>query len=428
MSHALSWLRGLCRFPRHGLLLLIVLAAAGYVCWFAGRQAWAEYHFRTATRLLGENRPAQALEHLQDTLRVWPHGFQTHLLAGRAARLTEAFDDAGEHLQECQQQDQESEPVLLEWAMLRAQRGEVADVDEYLKKLVANNHPDTLLILQALTTGYLRMYRWSGAMQCLRIWLDRDPDSVQALIYRGQAWRRVHEHQLALDDHRRALELDPDNEEARSAFVDSLLDSKQPAEAAQSLEVLLHRQPDNLAFQVKLARCRNELGQSAEAAVALDGILTVHPEYVPALTERGKVAIDQGNFDDAERWLRKSLAHKPSDQYTNLLLHQCLLQARKTEAAKVQEAKLRDIENALKRLIEIGNKDMSLRPRDPALHCELGTIFFQLGQDDLGVRWMQSALQQNPSFRPAHQALADHYQHVGDHDRAAYHRQQAASF
>ncbi len=72
---------------------------------------------------------------------------------------------------------------------------------------------------------------------------------------------------------------------------------------------------------------------------------------------------------------------------------------------------------------EILTHQMSMRPHDPALHCELGTLFIQLGQPGIGEGWLLSALRLDERYVPALEALADYYQQRGESDRADEFRQ-----
>jgi Tfp pilus assembly protein PilF len=45
-------------------------------------------------------------------------------------------------------------------------------------------------------------------------------------------------------------------------------------------------------------------------------------------------------------------------------------------------------------------------------------IFLKNGQDKEGLRWLASALQEDPAHRPTCQALADYYSRQGDAEAA----------
>ncbi|HZY90544.1 MAG TPA: hypothetical protein VFE78_37325, partial [Gemmataceae bacterium] len=66
--------------------------------------------------------------------------------------------------------------------------------------------------------------------------------------------------------------------------------------------------------------------------------------------------------------------------------------------------------------------DMQRAPHDAALHCEAGVISLRMGSVTEGVRWLKSALKENPRYGPAHEALALFYERTGDRALAGRHR------
>ena len=64
-------------------------------------------------------------------------------------------------------------------------------------------------------------------------------------------------------------------------------------------------------------------------------------------------------------------------------------------------------------------------PHDPEPRREIGVLYLGLGEDDQGLRWLSSALQEDPRTGPTHAALADYFERVGKMDEAAFHRRQA---
>ena len=84
------------------------------------------------------------------------------------------------------------------------------------------------------------------------------------------------------------------------------------------------------------------------------------------------------------------------------------------------------INDSLKRLSEL-TKQIADAPGDANLRYEAGMIFLNNGQDGEGLRWLASALKENPSHRPTHQALADYYERTGHRvGRENDHRTRAA--
>jgi tetratricopeptide (TPR) repeat protein len=407
-------LRNLARRPKRLLVVLLILLAFGVALGTAGVAVWAAYHYRAAEEALDRFRPGEARQHLDLYLSIRSGSADAHLLAARAARQLGDLDAAEEHLNECERlQGDTSEASALERALLRAQYGDVDSVEEYLRTRIEKNHPQTPQILDALAQGYLRMYRIADCHSCLGLWLARDPDNLQALLVRGRVWERTFDYARAVKDFGRIVELDPANDDVRFRLADCLLENGQYREGIKHLEELRRRQPHNSQVLVRLAFGLHHLTRSDEARQILDEVVAREPDLVPALTGRGQLALETETPAKAEGWLRRAVALSPYDRRANFALFKCLKQQQKDGPAQEQKRKLDRIEYAQKRLAEVTRK-MPHRPKDPALHCELGTLNLSLGKDELGRNWLLSALKQRPSYGPALTALADFYQSRGE--------------
>jgi predicted Zn-dependent protease len=388
------------------LALLAGLAAGGFA--LAGPQVRAWYHLRAARSALQAYHNPQALRHLETCRRVWPENPDVLLLSARAARRAGAYDEAQRHLEKYQHLRGIDDAGSFEELLLTAERA-VDQVAPLGRRYVEQDHPDSPLILEALTRGYLRQYRLGEANFCLEQWLKRQPDNPQALCLKGQFhldYERAPDR--ALDSYRRAVQLDPEHEEARLGLAIVLLESKSFAEAAEHLEYLRRVQPDNLRVQVGLAQCRNGLGQSDAARRLVDEVLARQPDYVPALALRGQLALEGGHYAEAETWLRQAVARAPANHQARYSLVLCLMQSGQGEEAQRQERDLRQWEEDAKRFNEIVTREMSKRPDDPELHFQLGRLLLRTGHPEEGLRWLQSALRLDPGHAAARQALKEY--------------------
>jgi Tfp pilus assembly protein PilF len=141
-----------------------------------------------------------------------------------------------------------------------------------------------------------------------------------------------------------------------------------------------------------------------------------------ACLQRGQLALRDGQPPEAERWLQQALQVLPYDYEANSSLLECLRQQGESAKAQAQHERVEQLKKYLQRVREISAEQLPARPHDPALHCELGKLLLDLGRTDIGLNWLHSALEQNPSYRPAHAALAEYFQLQGDSDKADYHR------
>jgi tetratricopeptide (TPR) repeat protein len=387
---------------------LLGLSATGLA--LAVRPLWAGYHFRAAQSDLACYHNPQAIRHLQVCLRVWPADADVLLMTARAARRARSYDEAERSLEKYQQARGLDEASSFEQLLLSAERS-VDQVAGVCRHHVEQGHPDAPLILEALTRGYFRQYRLPEARFCLDRWLELQPENVQAVCLEGQLHLDYEQSRsTALESYRRAVQLDPDHEEARQGLAIVLLESKNFTEAVKHLEFLRQRQPDNLRVRVGLAECHDALGQGAEALRLVDSVLAEQPQFQRALALRGRLLTNKGDYTGAEPYLRQAVALNPSDHQARYNLILCLHSSGKEDEVDRNKRELKQMEEDLLRFNEIVTRDMIQRPYDPALHCTLGQLLLRGGHREEGLRWLHSALRLDPQYAPARQALAEYNQ------------------
>ncbi len=406
---------------RRVLALALGLAALAGLTAVVGANAWAWHQYGAAERALAAHDLDAARAHLAQALRVWPRGAGAHFLAARAARRADAADDAERHLGRAKELGWDAEAVALERALLHAQRDGPGPAEGALIRRVQDGHPDSPLILEALARGYLRTFDLGKGLHCLNVWLEREPDSVAALVQRGVALARIKQTEKAVADLGRAVELRPGHDLARGRLAEVLVEARRFDEAAVHFEALRERQPDSAAALRGLARCRHGQGRADEARRLYDRLLGEQPNDAVALGERGRLALQTETPEEAERWLRRSAALDPHDRTTAYAFAQCLARLGKADEAREWEARLQRIESDLGRVDEL-NREVLSRPLDPAPRCEAGVIFLRNGREEEGLKWLASALRVGPRHADTHRALADYYERNGDPESAARHR------
>jgi tetratricopeptide (TPR) repeat protein len=303
------------------------------------------------------------------------------------------------------------EACAFERLLLAAERNGQEPVTETCRAYVEQGHPETPLILEALARAYLRQYRLPEARGCLGLWLEKEPDNPQALSLKGQLHLDYEQMRgPAVESYRRAVEIDPEHEEARLGLAVSLLESKLYAEAVEHLEFLTGRQPENLRVRVGLAECRYALGDPAAADRLLDPVLAEQPGYAPALALRGQMALQAGRYEVAEPCLRQAVLNNPRDPRVRHNLVVCLRQTGHSGEADEQERQLQQRQADLKRFHELATQEMGARPNDPALHTQFGELLLRSDFREEGLRWLHSALRLDPQYAPARDALAKYHQ------------------
>ncbi|MCI0457695.1 MAG: tetratricopeptide repeat protein [Gemmataceae bacterium] len=399
-------------------LLLLLLGPA------LGVHLWAYSHYWAAERALARRAFPEAQEHLAQCLQVWRWGAQTHLLVARIARRDKAFVEAEQHLQKSRELGGPEESIRLEYLLLRAQQGDFARVERQLVSRVVQDHPDTVLILEVLVPLYMSTYQLANAQECVRRWLQRAPDQLEAWLWQAKLSERSNNHEETLSAYRRLVELDPDNDDARLQFAGLLSHGHQPREALAQFEYLRARYGDTLPILLGLVRCRRALNEPEEARRLLDQVLAENPRSWMALGERGRLALAQGDAAEAESWFRKAVAVMPYEEDVHYGLYQCLVRLGKKEEAAQVQARMRSLNADLGRLADV-TRAIGAAPHDAGLRYEAGLILMRNGKESEGIRWLESALQEDPRHAATHRALAEYYERNGDKERAEQHRQLA---
>jgi tetratricopeptide (TPR) repeat protein len=344
------------------------------------------------------------------------------MLKARVARRADHFPEAEKELETCKRLKVSRDAVALELAMLEVQQGKLTpELETFLKACADEGHPDTMLILEALSRGYAHNYRLHDAQDCLDRWLERQPDDVQALLGRGWVYERLGKYEEALEDYRRASAVDPEREEPALRHAQVLLYLGEPAEADGEFERLRQRFPQDLGVALGFAQCQVKLGRTEEARQLLDQLAADHPREAEVLRERGNLAHQTGQAEEAETWLRGAMAQAPYDYQVHYDLYQCLLRVGKAAEAQALQARMQRIQADLVRINDL-TQELQNRPYDAGLRSEIGRIFLRNGELHEGVLWLESALQVNPAHQPTHQALADYYAEAGQSALAAQHR------
>jgi tetratricopeptide (TPR) repeat protein len=429
--------------PGLGLFILAGLLLLGWGAYWGGRHGWAWYHSHAAQSALEHRDFQEARNHLADCLEVWPDSASTHFLAARTARRCDCFDavdfeggltatrasslaEAMDHLEAAEQLGGQAEGISLEWDLLRAQQGGLAQVEKKLRSCIQQDHPDSLFILEVLTWELMRAHRLTEALSYLDLWLRQWPDDREARVRRGWVQEHLRNPHDAARDYQKALDLDPEkdqreNDRLRLRLAQLLTERNRPEEAIEHLEVLQERQPENPAVLLALARCRRQLRQTAEARSLLTALLAQNPRDGQALGERGRLALDMGRRREAERWLQKAAARCPHDRQIIYSLMRSLEAQNKTKQAKRYAAQLEQIRSDEREMSKL-MREVFKSPNDAELCYRIGKIFLRNGMDRDGRFWLTKALRHDPRYAPAHQALADHFRKIGKDDLAELHR------
>jgi tetratricopeptide (TPR) repeat protein len=419
---ALRWFQLARARPGRFILLLAIGVFLSVGVWVLSWRAYAWWHFQAGQRALAADHCSEALTHAQIALRIWPTDGPTLFLAARAARRAGDLDSADYYLSECQRSSAQPDHVEFERILLRACKGQVDAVSEYCEALLEQGHADSPLILEALAHGELTLLRFGAADKRLDRWLARAPDQAHVLFLKGRLQLHANNGQEAIPWLRKSIDLDPERDDVRLLLAGQHLDLGQAQEAVPHLEILVRRQPHNILAKARLAQGLVLLNRTDEARTLLDDVLRLRPDMPLALLERGKLALGDGDLDNAQDWLQKACKREPANKAAQYQLLLCLKKRGNDSEIRTVQARLDQIERDSTRVREIVTDLMPKRPYDADLRAELGELLLRAGALKEGVFWLERAVEAAPRHGIAHRALADYYQSLGQSGLAKQHR------
>jgi tetratricopeptide (TPR) repeat protein len=402
------------------VLILIGTATAGHF--------YLTHRLESARKALKEGRADDAQNDLVWCLRVWPRSVPVHVLKARALRMKGDLPAAEAELNLCLKlQKGASEDIQLEFLLMRVQAQQVDEVEPQLMLYVENGHPETPLILETLSRAYMHNLRWGPALSSLDRWLKEEPGSARARFWRGWVVEQLHDREGAIEDYQKAIDLAPDMISARLRLADLYLDMTQPLDALPHLEWLRQHYPDRPDVLAALGRCKFMQGESHEARPLLEAAAEKLPDDLPVLVDLARLDLQEDRVPEAEKLLRRVLELSPHEVEAEVSLIEALrLQGRQDEAAEAQKQCDED-KALLMKAAQLLKDEVAHPSAGPQRPYEIGMAFLRTGQDRVGREWLYQALDRDHSFRPAHQALAEHFEKKGNKERAAEHRRRLAA-
>jgi tetratricopeptide (TPR) repeat protein len=170
-----------------------------------------------------------------------------------------------------------------------------------------------------------------------------------------------------------------------------------------------------------LAKCYRALGRKRESQELLDKLCAANPESWEVWAERGRLALQQGKRELAEKCFRKAVAANPYENTSLYNLYLCLRQkgkAKRAEANQVHARYMRLTKDSTRLNILI-TQEVSKEPNNPAVTFEIARVLKRLGQEQAAENWLQKTIELRPDHRGARKALGAYYEKIGKKELAA---------
>ena len=199
--------------------------------------------------------------------------------------------------------------------------------------------------------------------------------------------------------------------------------------------------PSDDAYEFILAKLAADDGKLDEALSRIDKILAKDPQNTVVLFERAMILVDASKIDAAETELRKVVALQPNFFDAERVLGRVLLDRAGTDRAKVDEA-LVHLQNAFRINPDDLNTGMAISqiyqqsgrpaeaekviaamleraPDQRGLNYSYALVLTKLGRGAESLKYLERAVEVDPTFGPAIQQLVEIYQSTNQWQKAA---------
>lgn len=401
-------------------LLLVVLAVAGLrilfeVCLWRTQVALEDRRHVAADRWIGAAGwlGFVAPEDATQAERI--------LLQARTDRRLGRFTQLSEQLERVLELGGDLRAVEREQWLALAQTGQFDRVGAHLADLFREAGSDGPEICSAYVALLLSKFRTAEAIRILDIWEADYPNDPEAPFQRGRVQFVLQNWADSLDGLSRCLELNEDHLEARLMRAQARTKLVQFAEAERDLAIVLAAQPENLTALVERATCLSSLNKAEQAQQLLESVLELDRDNAAALSQLGRLHLKLEDPEAALPLLERAAELRPEDTDTRYALARTLqTQGHKAEA----EPHFQFVTEATRELLKLSPlvEKLVASPEDVELRFRVAMITWKWKSRRDGEQWLRSVLDYDPGHMPTHSALAEHYNSIGETEKAEFHR------
>jgi tetratricopeptide (TPR) repeat protein len=264
--------------------------------------------------LLARGHPAEALEVLEEGLRLWPDQSVAHWLAGTAAEQLGEFERAIQEYGEALRNDRGNRDAVLSLLRLLEALGLDQEALATLSRYQQENPNDPEILVQAI--------RFARRADVPEIWekaarqLGALPGHRSVVVAELAAIAAARGGPTAGAEAIRGARLDltqPRNGPALGPLVEYLVAAGRSGEALEATQAALAAHPDEALFHELRGRALRGAGEPEAARGALQRALELEPERAPALAQLAALTAERGDRDAAIALYDRAALADPED-------------------------------------------------------------------------------------------------------------------
>ncbi len=411
-----SWFRWIFRSHRRTAVCLASLATCSCLIYF-----WPDLCLSVANLKLAQRN--------HDAAAVWLDRSQwfrrdmdarTCLMRVRIARRRGDFAEVENKLQQAIKLRASRSEVQRENWIAMAQSQQFEGMQSHWTELLQDARDDEPEIARSYYAWAMLHHHLDLARKTLESWIQDFPHDAEPHFLLGRFHQAGPNWEEAEKAYRQSVVLAPDRDDARLALAMALQARLKTDEAIPLFREYLKKHSEDLTAIQGLSQCLTSIGDVDSAMQLLRRASEQNPDDVTIQKAYGELLLSSGSPTDAASVLEKAYWASPENaNLANVLARAWKACGRKSDAEPLLQF-VAESRPELDQLLVL-EKELRASPNNLQLRMRVGEITAKYVSRQDGIRWYQQVVKISPGYLPAHKALAELYQLVGDAKLAEYH-------
>ncbi len=285
-------------------------------------------------------------------------------------------------------------------AVIAFQQDDLAQAERLTEEVLALSSEDERALLMK-SQLLIDSQQVEKAVTHLRIVLRNNPQSDQALVFLAQAYDMTGANELADDNFRQALTVNPGNTTAALSVANDLLERDQQSNAEQVLLTALQSQPNQPSLLEALAQVRMVQEDWSGSGQLVDTLATEYPKTGVSYYLDGKIAEGQGNYQSAVSHYKAALQKQPDMKRALQGLFNSYQQL--------------DDKAGLREFLQTFSQQ---HPQQTAVKLMMADSYLQQGDRQQAYESIEKGISENPQWLPGYRKLAELYEQDEEFNKA----------
>jgi tetratricopeptide (TPR) repeat protein len=391
-------------------------------------------HLLRGRLLLERGQPAQALEALEEGMRLWPDNSVARWLAGTAAEQLGDYDRAVEEYGEAVRNDHGNRDAVQSLLRLLEAQGRDREALSILSRYQSENPRDPEMLVETIRFAHRAGARNLVERTTRR--LNSIPGQRRVVAAELAAIRAADAGPAAAIEGIRSTQIDlsqPVNGRLLELLVGYLVADGRPGEALEVTQAALAEHPEEARFHELRGVALRGAGNPGAAREALQRSLELEPERATALAELAALTAEQGDREAAlALYDRAALADPSQAAYPWAAIRllatghdtaelerrlEALMARHGTHAAAANLLAQRLLTRDSERALELARRSVRFGGGPDALDT-LGRIELEQGDAASAVETLGLSLELRPDSPSTHYRLGLAWAATGDEERA----------